>query len=177
MRLFNPLQISISEQSRIEDRLILFEEIFNTIKNGYTIDNLNFANISFAHFLASFTHVEQFNQARRQSEYSNNIISKVVHFMNENIENHLSIDDLATFCAYSPSYFYRRFVAEMGTPPLTYFMRMKMNKASILLITTSMQVNQVASKIGFADSFHFSRVFTKHIGMSPQKFRKQGFRL
>jgi AraC-like DNA-binding protein len=108
---------------------------------------------------------------------TNNIISKVVHFMNENIENHLSIDDLATFCAYSPSYFYRRFVAEMGLPPLTYFMRMKMNKASILLITTNMQVNQVASKIGFTDSFHFSRVFSKHIGMSPQKFRKQGFRL
>lgn len=177
LRLFTPLQINVSEQSRIEDRLLLFEEIFNTIKNGYSIDNLNFANISFTHFLASFSHVEQFNSARRQSEYSNNIISKVVHFMNENIENQLSIDDLAAFCVYSPSYFYRRFVAEMGLPPLTYFMRMKMNKASILLITTNMQVNQVASKIGFTDSFHFSRVFSKHIGMSPQKFRKQGFRL
>ena len=177
MRLFQPMQISISEHSRIDDRLTLFEEIFNTIKNGFSIDNLNFANICFAHFLASFSHGEQFNEARRQNEYSNNIIHRVVHFMNENIENQLTIDELASYCAYSPSYFYRRFVAEMSLPPLTYFMRMKMNKASILLITTSMQVNQVASKIGFADRFHFSRVFRRHIGMSPQQFRKQGFRL
>jgi AraC family transcriptional regulator, arabinose operon regulatory protein len=60
---------------------------------------------------------------------------------------------------------------------MTYFMRMKMNKASILLITTDMQVNQIASKVGFTDNFHFSRVFSKIIGMSPQKFRKQGFKL
>jgi AraC family transcriptional regulator of arabinose operon len=175
--LFTPQQISISDYSRIDDRLMLFEEIFNTIKNGYSIKNLNFANICFTHFLASFSHGEEFNSARRQSEYSNNIIPRVVHFMNENIENQLTIDELSTYCAYSPSYFYRRFVSEMGLPPMTYFMRMKMNKASILLITTSMQVNQIASKIGFTDSFHFSRVFRRHIGMSPQQFRKQGFRL
>ena len=177
LRLYNPLAVTVSDQSRIEDRLLLFEQIFTTLKNGYTIDNLNFANICFTHFLASFSHVEQFNSARRQSEYSNNIITKVVHFMNENIDNHLTINDMADYCAYSPSYFYRRFKAEMGMPPLTYFTRMKMNKASILLITTTMQVSQVASKIGFTDSFHFSRVFSKVIGMSPQKFRKQGFRL
>lgn len=177
VRLYYPVEISISETSRIEDRLNLFEEIFNTIKTSYSIDNLNFANISFSYFLATFLHVEQFNQAKKGSEFSNNIISKVLHFMNENIENSLTIEQLASYSGYSPSYFYRRFISEMETPPMSYFMRMKINKASILLITTDMQVNQIASKVGFTDSFHFSRVFSKIIGMSPQSFRKQGFKL
>jgi len=177
VKLYQPAEISISEASRIEDRLNLFEEIFNTIKSGYSIDNLNFANISFSYFLATFSHVEQFNQAKKGREFANNIINRVLHYMNENIENSLSIEQLASFSGYSSSYFYRRFIAEMDTAPMTYFMRMKMNKASILLITTDMQVNQIASKVGFTDSFHFSRVFSKIIGMSPQKFRKQGFKL
>ena len=176
-RLYNPTEISVLEISRIEERLNLFEEIFNTIKNNNNIDSLNFANISFAYFLATFSHVEQFNQAKKSSEFANNIINKVLHYMHENIENSLSIEQLASFCGYSPSYFYRRFIATMDTAPISYFMRMKMNKASILLITTDMKVNQVASKVGFTDSFHFSRVFSKIIGMSPQKFRKQGFKL
>ena len=177
VKLYKPTEISISDASRIEDRLNIFEEIFNTIKNGYSIDNLNFANISFTYFLATFLHIEQFNVAKKGSEFANNIISKVLHFMNENIENSLTIDQLSKFSGYSPSYFYRKFISEMDIAPMSYFMRMKMNKASILLITTTMRVTQIASKVGFTDSFHFSRVFSKTIGMSPQQFRKQGFKL
>jgi AraC family transcriptional regulator, arabinose operon regulatory protein len=176
-KLYEPVFAAQTENSRIEVRLELFEEIFNTLRRGFNIDNLNFANIVFAHFLATFTHAEQFQQQKRSSEYSNNVISRVVHYMNENIENNLTIHDFASYCGYSPSYFYRKFMREMEIAPMNYFTNMKINKASILLVTTNMQVSQIAAKVGYKDSFHFSRVFSKTLGISPNQFRKEKFRL
>lgn len=176
-KLYEPLSDPTTDTSRIESRLRLFEEIFNTIRNGFTIENLNFANIAFTYFMATFTHLEQFLQARRSNEYGNNVISRVVHYMNENLENNMSIDDFASYCGYSPSFFYRKFVQEMECSPMNYFTKMKINKASILLITTDMRISQIAAKVGYADSFHFSRVFSRTLGISPNQFRKENFKL
>lgn len=168
-----PTSVPPSAQSRIEERLDLFEEIFFTLNEDTSMDRMHYANLCFAHFLGSFLFINIYRSKFRRKEYSENIMNRVVHYMDDNIESNLKLDDFANFCRYSKSYFYRKFVKETGRSPMDYFTRMKINKACKLLIQTDMKVNQIASKLGFRESQYFSRTFSNVMGLSPLEFRKQ----
>ena len=176
-RFDKPTTVSPSAQSRIEERLDLFEEIFFTLNESTSMDHMHYANLCFAHFLGSFLFIDVYRNNFRPKEYSENVMNRVVHFMNDNIENNLKLADFANFCGYSESYFYRKFVKETGHSPMDYFTRMKINKACKLLIQTDMKVNQIAHKLGFKESQYFSRTFSNVMGLSPLEFRRQNFRL
>lgn len=172
-----PTTINICASSRIEERLDLFEEIFFVLNENLSIDHLHYANMCFAHFLASFLFVEIYRNDFRHKEYSENKIRRVIHYMNENIENNLKLKDFALFCGYSTSYFYRKFVQETNYPPIDYYMKLKINKACKLLIQTDMKICQIAHKLGFTEVPYFSRTFSRIMGISAAKFRKQNFKL
>ena len=84
---------------------------------------------------------------------------------------------MAAFLGYSVSYFHRKFYKATGQSPINYFIQMKVNKACIELIKTDLKITQIASKLVFKDSYYFSRIFTQTMGISPKKFREQGFKL
>lgn len=172
-----PTSVTPSAQSRIEDRLDLFEEIFATLNESTSIDHMHYANLCFGHFLGTFLFVDIFHKNQRKKEYSENIIKRVIHYMNDNVENQMKISDFASFSGYSESYLYRKFVKETGRPPMDYFIRLKINKACRLLIKTDMRINQIAHKLGFREPQYFSRTFSQVMGMSPLEFRKQNFKL
>lgn len=168
-----PTSVIPSAQSRIEERLDLFEEIFDTLNENTSLEHMHYANLCFGYFLGSFLFIEIFQKRRRRKEYSENIIKRVIHYMNDNIESQMRLNDFAKFCGYSESYFYRKFVKETGSSPMDYFIHLKIRKACKLLIQTDMKINQIASKLGFSESLYFSRTFSRTMGISAQEFRKQ----
>jgi transcriptional regulator GlxA family with amidase domain len=50
-------------------------------------------------------------------------------------------------------------------------MRLKLNLAATLLLTTSRPVHKIAEQVGFEDPYHFSRNFKKFHGFSPRNYR------
>lgn len=94
-----------------------------------------------------------------------------IHYMKENIEKHLTLQDIATQIGYSSSHFSMLFKKKTGHSPLTYFNLLKMQQACLLLDTTDMKINQICYKIGIEDPYYFSRLFCKIMGMSPRKYR------
>ncbi|MDE5678634.1 AraC family transcriptional regulator [Phocaeicola sp.] len=172
-----PTTVEPSALSRIEERLDLFEEIFFVLNESLSINHLHYANLCFAHFLASFLFIDVYRNKFRRKEYSENVIKRVIHYMNENIENNLKLKDLTLFSGYSESYLYRKFVKETGHAPMDYYMRLKMDKACKLLIQTDMKINQIACKLGFREPQYFSRTFSNIMGLSAKEFRQQNFRL
>ena len=97
--------------------------------------------------------------------------------MNDNLERKVTVSELAQYARFSESYFYRIFIREKGIAPLSYFMQLKINKAAILLLKTSMSISQIAAKLAFGSPEYFSRTFKKLIGLSPVEFRNQDFRI
>lgn len=175
--LAHPTLVDPSDDSRIEDRLDIFEEIYSVVSDSSTLESLYYANLCFAHFMASFIFVDVFRGVRRKREYSESMINRVVSYMNDNVENRLTLDEVALYAGYSKSYLHRKFVKETGYAPMDYFIRIKVNKACLLLIQTDMKINQIALKLGFRESQYFSRTFFNSVGLSPTEFRKQNFRL
>ena len=101
-----------------------------------------------------------------------NISELAIHYMKENMEKHLSLQDIADQIGYSPSHFSMLFKKKTGHGPVTYFNLLKIQHACFLLDTTDMKINQICYKIGIEDTYYFSRLFSKIMGMSPREYRK-----
>lgn len=171
-----PHLIAPSLDSRISDRIAIFEEIFYTLKAGYSIENLHYALSLFHHFLGSLRYVRQFRQAGASSTSAassgtETACQSAIKYMQENLHRHISLEQLAQFAGYTPGHFSAIFRRSVGHAPIAYFNLLKMQAACQMLDTTDMNVNQIAAKLGFDDSYYFSRLFTKIMGMPPTAYR------
>ncbi len=167
-----PQSINPGVQSRISVRTNLFEEIFNSLQNGYSIENIRFAMSMFHHYLGTLRYLHQYREVGDKIDESN-IVECVIHFMEENIEKHLSLQEVADYSGFSASHLSMLFKKKTGHSPLNYFNIMKVKHACELLDNTSMKLNQICYKIGVTDPYYFSRMFTKIMGISPKAYREQ----
>ena len=99
-------------------------------------------------------------------------ISRVIHFIHENLSKRIFVEELANLANYSPSYLDRRFKDRTGMTPIQYLDDFRLNTAKSLLIRNDLNVTQVANLIGFDDPKYFSRRFTAHFGVSPSLYRE-----
>lgn len=166
-----PTEVSPSLNSRIEERIDLFDEIFSTLSKGYSKNNLIYATTSLFHFLGSMKFLGEYRENAKTTDKTQQTIDVAIHYMRENIERQLTIQDLAEHVGFSPSRFSLLFQQKTGYSPLKYFNQLKIQKACHYLDFTDMKVNQISPKLGFDDAFYFTRIFTKIMGISPTDYR------
>ncbi|MDF2716328.1 MAG: transcriptional regulator, AraC family [Paenibacillus sp.] len=82
----------------------------------------------------------------------------------------VSIGELAKETGYHRAYLSRMFKKETGWSPAQYLLKLRMERA-VLLLREPLTVSQVAASVGFADPFHFSKQFKKWHGYSPTELR------
>ena len=166
-----PTDISPSINSRIEERIDLFEEIFSTLSKGYSKNNLYYATTSLFHFLGSMKFLGEYRENSKAQEKTQKTIDIVIHFMKENIGRKLTLREIAEQVGFSSSRFSLLFQKETGHSPMQYFNQLKIQKACHYLDFTEMKINQISPKLGFEDAFYFTRMFTKIMGVSPTDYR------
>ncbi len=88
-------------------------------------------------------------------------------------QNEISVKELASLCGISEAYFRRLFAAKYGLSPKEYITKLRMDLAKTLLSSDDLSISNTALKCGYAEPCHFSREFTKHIGISPNAYRKE----
>lgn len=72
----------------------------------------------------------------------------------------------------SPNYFGDLIKKETGKTPQEYIQNKIIDTAKEMLLGTGKPVGQIADELGFQYSQHFNRVFKKHVGQSPNEYRK-----
>ncbi|MCY1719983.1 AraC family transcriptional regulator [Prolixibacteraceae bacterium Z1-6] len=164
------INIEQSNRSRIDDRLQLFNEILTALESGFSIENINYANMCLNSLLASFFYIETFRLVK--GFHSPNKVDQSIIYMQKNINKSLTIKDLANNVQLSESHFSKIFRNKTGSSPLDYFINLKMQEAIRLLINQSLKIKEVAFKLGYSDPYYFTRIFSKHIGSSPGTFVK-----
>ena len=168
-----PIEIKPAVHSRISGRIDLFEEIFRTYEMGYSRENMLYASSVFFPSLGSLTFLQQYRNAAKDESAENDLVTAAIHYMKENIEKKLSLTEIADHIGYSPSHFSILFNKRTGYSPIYYFNQLKIQQACQLLDFTDMKINQVCYKVGIDDSYYFSRLFSKMMGMSPKLYKKQ----
>jgi len=167
-----PMEIRPGMNSRISTRLDLFEELFSTLKDGYSTDNLRYASSLFHHFLGSLRYIHQYRKANAQAVDGGDIAQAAIHYMKENMEKHLTLAQIAAYAGYSTAQFSVIFKRKTGHAPLAYFNLLRIQQACFMLDETDMRVNQICHKIGIDDTYYFSRLFSKLMGQSPTSYRQ-----
>jgi AraC-like DNA-binding protein len=84
-----------------------------------------------------------------------------------------TVEALARAAGLSRAAFARRFLAELGVPPLRYLAEWRMQLASRLLVEGDDSLASVAAQVGYESEFAFSRAFRRHHGEAPGTFRRR----
>jgi transcriptional regulator GlxA family with amidase domain len=100
-------------------------------------------------------------------------IGRSIAYMAEHLDQPLQVSTLAAQASVSPSHYFALFKRQMGTAPIDFFIRLRMNHARELLDSTCSSVKEVAATLGYDDPFYFSRVFKSVHQVAPAEYRKR----
>ena len=164
-----PQEVKAAMNSNISNRNNIFEEILSTLHFGDGIEDLRYASSLLHYYLASLRYLRQYRSTVRYD----GVVNAAIHYMKENVERHLTLQDVLDYVGYSSTRFSALFKKETGSSPLAYFNRLKIEYACQMLKTTDMHINQICYKVGIEDSLYFSRMFSKAMGMSPSEYRER----
>ena len=97
-------------------------------------------------------------------------------FGNDNLialidENCKSLDELAEKAGYSKYHFSRLFKKQTGRSPWQMVIERKIEKAKEMLLGTHLTVKEIASELDFEHPDYFARMFNRHTGVNPKKYR------
>ena len=98
-------------------------------------------------------------------------IKIILDYISENYAKPITIDELAEKVDLSKHYFMRFFKKYMGTTCIEYINDYRLNIAANLLVTTRMQITEVAVSIGITNLSYFNRIFRKKYNMTPKEYR------
>ena len=97
-------------------------------------------------------------------------IDRIIEYMRQNINSKVTLEELSGIAGLSIFYLSRTFKEATGYPIITYFNKMKIEKAKELLIEGNKKVKEVAYELGYTNEFYFSRIFKRIEGLSPKEF-------
>lgn len=101
----------------------------------------------------------------------NETISKIINFINNNIQHELSIDSIASAFYMNRYALMHKFKQETGSTIYDYIIKKRLAMAKIL-IRKGIPISQIYQECGFNDYSSFERAFKKNIGISPREYNK-----
>ena len=106
------------------------------------------------------------------SRIGHHSFQRILHYIQENITQEISISRLAEMACSSRDHFARTFKSVIGMPPSEYIIRKRLEKAKLLLLTTDASLSEIISLTGFHTTAYFCRAFKKHTSCTPLQFRR-----
>ena len=98
---------------------------------------------------------------------------KVDRYLRENLDRPVRLNAVAEQVALSVSYFSRAFKDSFGTTPHMHVLRLRLELAQKLMLTTEDPLSQIASACGLADQAHLSKLFRRLVGETPNAWRRR----
>jgi AraC-like DNA-binding protein len=80
--------------------------------------------------------------------------------------------ELADLVGFSQSHFSRAFKRSLGLAPMAYVASRRVERAKVMMTSTSEPLSEIALACGFADQSHLTRSFHRCVGMSPGYWRR-----
>jgi two-component system response regulator YesN len=104
-----------------------------------------------------------------QSRFS--YIHKSIAYIKDNLDQNLSLQQVAKFVHLNPNHFSEVFKRETGFTYLEFVTQERMLRAVGLLGSTDSKVSEVARRVGYEDIKYFTQQFKKHTGQTPSEYR------
>jgi transcriptional regulator GlxA family with amidase domain len=166
------------------DKLITSEKGIYTNGGGYSFLNLmlflveKYFDRSTAIFCSKIFQIDiernsqsPFHIFQMQKNHGDELIGKAQSFIEENLGDKISFEELASKLAISRRNFDRRFIKATGNTPVEYLQRVKVEVAKRTLEKGSKSIYETMNEVGYSDDKAFREVFKKITGLSPLDYK------
>ena len=99
-------------------------------------------------------------------------LQRVIEYINEHLQDELSLVELARTAQLSPHHFATVFKASTGISPHRYVIERRIDRARDLLRRDDKTISEIAYAVGFSSQSHLTANFRRMMGMTPRKFRQ-----
>ncbi|TMU88305.1 response regulator [Bacillus sp. BHET2] len=113
--------------------------------------------------------IETLSQAKYQKEKNN--MQHIEEFLQQHYQEEINLQDIADRFYLSREYISRKFKQDYGATITDYVTTIRMEKAMKLLENSYLKIYEVAYGVGYGNEKYFSKVFKKHIGVTPNEYR------
>jgi transcriptional regulator GlxA family with amidase domain len=101
------------------------------------------------------------------------VVIKAQDYIEENVQNKISLDSLADHVSLGRRSFERRFKKATNNSVLEYIQRVKIEAAKRSLETSIKNISEVMYDVGYTDTKAFRDVFKKITGLTPVEYRNK----
>jgi len=99
------------------------------------------------------------------------VLRRICDYIDANLEESISLDQLAKLAGFSKYHFARNFKQATGLSPHAYLLKRRADRARKLLSDTNMPIAEVALAAGFSHQSHFTSRFREEFKMTPRAYR------
>lgn len=101
------------------------------------------------------------------------IVKQMIQYMSSQYAHPMTIEQMCASLGYNRAYLSRIFKRETGLTPITYLLKLRIDKSRQLLRERpELSIEQIAASVGIPDALYFSRQFRRFHGESPTVYRK-----
>ena len=110
---------------------------------------------------------------QEQTSHSDALVSRSQRWIQRNLAHPFSLERLAHATASSERTLIRRFQSALRTTPLGYVQTLRVEAAKGLLVSSQLDVQRVAERVGYGDVSSFRRIFKREVGLTPLAYRRR----
>lgn len=100
-------------------------------------------------------------------------VQEAVLFISRHLDRRMSVREIAEAARLSPSRFAHVFTRQIGIPPARFVEQRRVERAQVLLESSSLSIGAIATATGFSSQFYFAARFRTHAEMSPSEWRRR----
>jgi AraC-like DNA-binding protein len=107
-----------------------------------------------------------------KNENEDRIVESIVHFLKQNINSQLRLDDVCKNICFSKSYVKQLFSRKKSKGIIQFFNDLKIDESKRLISENNLSITEISEMLGFSSVHYFSRAFKNKTGMSPKEYAK-----
>lgn len=112
-------------------------------------------------------------QVERGSENEKGLAGKIKRYLDGNLENPLTLENLVIEFRFTKAHIVREFKKQYLITPYEYFLTRKFHLGCFYLTETELSIKQIADKLHFRDEYYFSKFFKLRAKIPPGQYRKK----
>ncbi|NIK77095.1 two-component system response regulator YesN [Paenibacillus castaneae] len=172
------------EQSLNIDQIsMIYNQIVSAIYKYYGNSNrsLEIEHLHYEQIIRYFSTIEQlfhrlksfFELLTEEEVQIHNVqVEKIIDYINSRYTEDILLSSIAKNFNMSIGYLSTLIKKETGATYSDYIMNKRLGMAKDLLNDPSLSVHDIVQRVGYKDYFHFNKLFKKHFGITPSKYRK-----
>jgi YesN/AraC family two-component response regulator len=110
--------------------------------------------------------------ANKQSSSARDVIREAMDYINDHLQNELTLKEVAEYVHLNPSYFSVLFKEHATLTFSEYITRGRIQHAKELLISTNLSITDISEEVGYKTAKYFIKIFKELEGMTPSSYRK-----